>query len=95
MNLLERAVSPTPTFFQKLRNIGLALAADQCRDHRLTRCPARHRCYDCRLSRCCRNRAECSESDHCSGRQVIRTYGIIRPRLCKRRRGFFSCKRLT
>ena len=27
MNLLERVVSPTPTFFQKLRNIGLALAA--------------------------------------------------------------------
>jgi hypothetical protein len=27
MNLLERAMSPTPTFFQKLRNIGLALAA--------------------------------------------------------------------
>ena len=27
MTLLERAVSPTPTFFQKLRNIGLALAA--------------------------------------------------------------------
>jgi hypothetical protein len=27
MNLVERAVSPTPTFFQKLRNIGLALAA--------------------------------------------------------------------
>ena len=27
MNLLERAVSPTPTFFQKLRNIGLILAA--------------------------------------------------------------------
>jgi hypothetical protein len=27
MNLLERAVSPTPTFFQKLRNIGLVLAA--------------------------------------------------------------------
>jgi hypothetical protein len=27
MNLLERAVSPTPTFFQKLRNVGLALAA--------------------------------------------------------------------
>ena len=27
MNLLERAVSPTPPFFQKLRNIGLALAA--------------------------------------------------------------------
>jgi len=27
MNLLERAVSPTPTFFQKLRNIGLLLAA--------------------------------------------------------------------
>lgn len=27
MNLLERAVSPTPTFFQKLRNFGLALAA--------------------------------------------------------------------
>ena len=27
MNLLERAASPTPTFFQKLRNIGLALAA--------------------------------------------------------------------
>jgi hypothetical protein len=27
MNLLERAVSPTPSFFQKLRNIGLALAA--------------------------------------------------------------------
>jgi hypothetical protein len=26
MNLLERAVSPTPTFFQKLRNIGLILA---------------------------------------------------------------------
>ncbi len=27
MNLIERAVAPTPTFFQKLRNIGLALAA--------------------------------------------------------------------
>ncbi|HEV8506555.1 MAG TPA: hypothetical protein VGQ53_14185 [Chitinophagaceae bacterium] len=27
MNLIERAISPTPTFFQKLRNIGLALAA--------------------------------------------------------------------
>jgi ABC-type xylose transport system permease subunit len=27
MNLVERVVSPTPTFFQKLRNIGLALAA--------------------------------------------------------------------
>ena len=27
MNLVERAVSPTPTFFQKLRNIGLILAA--------------------------------------------------------------------
>jgi len=27
MNLVERAVSPTPTFFQKLRNIGLTLAA--------------------------------------------------------------------
>ena len=27
MNLAERAVSPTPTFFQKLRNFGLALAA--------------------------------------------------------------------
>ena len=27
MNLVERAISPTPTFFQKLRNIGLALAA--------------------------------------------------------------------
>ena len=27
MNLIERAVSPTPTFFQKLRNIGLTLAA--------------------------------------------------------------------
>ncbi|MDP4214542.1 MAG: hypothetical protein Q8926_18170 [Bacteroidota bacterium] len=27
MNLIDRAVSPTPTFFQKLRNIGLALAA--------------------------------------------------------------------
>ncbi len=27
MNLVERAVSPTPTFFQRLRNIGLALAA--------------------------------------------------------------------
>ncbi len=27
MNLLDRIVSPTPTFFQKLRNIGLALAA--------------------------------------------------------------------
>ena len=27
MNLIERVVSPTPTFFQKLRNIGLALAA--------------------------------------------------------------------
>ena len=27
MTLIERAVSPTPTFFQKLRNIGLALAA--------------------------------------------------------------------
>jgi hypothetical protein len=27
MNLIERAVSPTPTFFQKLRNIGLVLAA--------------------------------------------------------------------
>ena len=27
MNLLELVVSPTPTFFQKLRNIGLVLAA--------------------------------------------------------------------
>ena len=27
MNLVDRALSPTPTFFQKLRNIGLALAA--------------------------------------------------------------------
>ena len=27
MNLLDRVVSPTPSFFQKLRNIGLALAA--------------------------------------------------------------------
>jgi len=27
MNLFERAVSPTPTFFQKLRNIGLMLTA--------------------------------------------------------------------
>lgn len=27
MNLFERVVSPTPTFFQKLRNIGLVLAA--------------------------------------------------------------------
>ena len=27
MNLVDRVVSPTPTFFQKLRNIGLALAA--------------------------------------------------------------------
>ena len=26
MNLIERVASPTPTFFQKLRNIGLALA---------------------------------------------------------------------
>ena len=27
MNLLDRVVSPTPTFFQKLRSLGLALAA--------------------------------------------------------------------
>jgi ABC-type xylose transport system permease subunit len=27
MNLVDRVVSPTPTFFQKLRYIGLALAA--------------------------------------------------------------------
>ena len=27
MNLIDRVTSPTPTFFQKLRNIGLALAA--------------------------------------------------------------------
>ena len=27
MNILERVVSPTPVFFQKLRNIGLAVAA--------------------------------------------------------------------
>jgi len=27
MNVLDRVSSPTPTFFQKLRNIGLALAA--------------------------------------------------------------------
>ncbi len=27
MNLIERVAAPTPTFFQKLRNIGLALAA--------------------------------------------------------------------
>jgi len=26
MNILERVVSPTPVFFQKLRNIGLVLA---------------------------------------------------------------------
>ena len=27
MNLIDRVVAPTPSFFQKLRNIGLALAA--------------------------------------------------------------------
>jgi ABC-type xylose transport system permease subunit len=27
MNLIDRVVAPTPAFFQKLRNIGLALAA--------------------------------------------------------------------
>jgi len=27
MSILERLLSPTPTFFQKLRNIGLVLAA--------------------------------------------------------------------
>jgi len=27
MNVVERALSSTPAFFQKLRNIGLALAA--------------------------------------------------------------------
>jgi ABC-type xylose transport system permease subunit len=27
MNVIDRLASPTPTFFQKLRNIGLALAA--------------------------------------------------------------------
>ncbi len=27
MNIIQRASSPTPDFFQKLRNIGLALAA--------------------------------------------------------------------
>ena len=27
MNLIDRVVSPTPTFFQRLRSIGLALAA--------------------------------------------------------------------
>ena len=27
MNIVERVLSPTPTFFQKLRNIGLVLAA--------------------------------------------------------------------
>jgi ABC-type xylose transport system permease subunit len=27
MNLVDRVVSPTPTFFQRLRYIGLALAA--------------------------------------------------------------------
>jgi hypothetical protein len=27
MSIVERLLSPTPTFFQKLRNIGLALAA--------------------------------------------------------------------
>ena len=27
MNLVDRALAPTPSFFQKLRNIGLALAA--------------------------------------------------------------------
>ncbi len=66
MNLLERAVSPTPTFFQKLRNIGLALAAISAAII-AARCPARYRNYDRRLSRCCGNRAEWSESDHCSG----------------------------
>ncbi len=71
MNLLDRVVSPTPTFFQKLRSIGLALAAASARDHRCTRCSSRYRCYGSRISRCCRNRAECSESDHCSGRRVI------------------------
>ena len=27
MNILERVTAPTPTFFKKLRNVGLALAA--------------------------------------------------------------------
>ncbi|HEX3768737.1 MAG TPA: hypothetical protein VFE04_02395 [Puia sp.] len=27
MNVIDRLASPTPTFFQKLRNIGLVLAA--------------------------------------------------------------------
>jgi ABC-type xylose transport system permease subunit len=27
MNLIDRVVAPTPAFFQKLRNIGLVLAA--------------------------------------------------------------------
>ena len=27
MNIVQRAKAPTPTFFRKLRNIGLALAA--------------------------------------------------------------------
>lgn len=27
MNIIERVQTPTPTFFKKLRNIGLALAA--------------------------------------------------------------------
>jgi hypothetical protein len=27
MNLVDRALSPTPSFFQKVRNIGLVLAA--------------------------------------------------------------------
>jgi len=27
MNIIERAIAPTPTFFKKLRNIGLVLAA--------------------------------------------------------------------
>ena len=70
MNLLERAVSPTPTFFQKLRNIGLALAAISAAIISRTRCLTGYHNNDRRLSRCCRNRAEWSESDHHNARQV-------------------------
>ena len=90
MNLLERAVSPTPTFFQKLRNIGLALAAISAAIIASPVALPAIVVTIAELSRCCGNRAECGESGHHSGRQVTPRKMLCCPRLCKRRRGFFT-----
>ena len=71
MNLVERAVSPTPTFFQKLRNIGLLLAAISAAVVATPISLPAIIVKDCRLSRCCRNCVEWSESGYHHYRRLI------------------------